>query len=438
MTFLPILLLGCPGTHGVGVDVELTATFPQFEGAVPKNLLILSIDTTRRDVFTRYGSPEEYAPFMASLADEGVALDRHRSCSSWTMPSMLCVTTGRSNVEMGYVPDLRRGEEIWVPDMPTLASRLSGEGYTTVLTTSNSWFSDEYNTDYGFDFTERPSDASTTGVFAAGRDKLRQVTTPDAPWYLHLHVKEPHAAYNPPEEYLGALAALGALPWDLANRDEHYALRDMYNELSKEEQAILKSALLIRYHGEVSYLDDLVRAAFAEYEDAGLLDDTLVLLVNDHGEQFWEHGEQTHAFDLNFEENDGFAIFWSKNIVPGNWIEPTSHYDLAPTAMSLLGFSDSDFTGYPVGEAPPDRAIHSIVAARNGVAQSVVQGSHKLHYHWRDAKKQLYNLVTDPKETDNLYSAEDPDAVALWDLLLPEVEAATPLLPNDTPLSPGP
>ena len=68
-----------------------------FGGKKPKNVLMISIDTLRRDRVGRYGKNGN-TPFMDRLLGEGVALDNHRSCSDWTYPSILCALTGVDSV----------------------------------------------------------------------------------------------------------------------------------------------------------------------------------------------------------------------------------------------------------------------------------------------------------------------------------------------------
>ena len=456
MLVLSLSLLGCTTTPVLGespdptedssppredtgtTTVELTDTFPQFRGVAPHNLLVVSIDTTRRDVFSRYGSPVENAPFLASLASAGLPLDAHRSCANWTLPAMLCITTGQTEIAQGFLADLRDGQSLMAPELETIATRLTARGYTTILWSANTWFSDTHSSARGFLYRELINDSVTADVFNGGLDTFQATVAAGTPWYLHLHLKDPHAAYVPPDEYLDGLAALGDIPWDLASLDGHYAARDLWlNDLSEEERALLEAAMRVRYLGEVRYMDDQIRAAFTRYDEAGLLDDTLVLFVNDHGEQFWEHGNQTHAFELNAEENDGFAFFWAKNMVPGVWTEPTGHDDLAPTIFSLLGFEETGFSGVPVGQAPPDRPILPVAAARYGVVQSVILGDYKLTYRW-NGDKELYDVVDDPAETTNLYAADDPNVIALWEILLPVVDQVRPLAPDDTPALLGP
>ncbi len=434
-----VRITGDSGTTDSGTPVVTrTDTFPQFTGTVPQNLLIISIDTARRDVFERYGSPIENAPFLASMAASGVAAEAHRSCSNWTLPAMLCITTGQSEIAQGFLPDLRDGQSLMAPELDTIATRLAARGHMTMLWSANTWFSDVHASARGFRYTELINDSVTTDVFDGGLGTFQKAVTPGTPWYLHLHVKDPHAAYAPPAEYLDGLAALGDVPWDLATLDGHYAARDLWlNDMTAEEQALLQAAMRVRYLGEIRYMDDQIRAAMGRYDTAGLLDDTLVVVVNDHGEQFWEHDNQTHAYELNAEENDGFLFFWAKNIVPAVWTEPTSHEDIAPTVFALWGMKESGFSGLPLGQAPADRPILPLAAARYGVVQSVILGDYKMTYRW-NGDKELYDVVNDPTETTNLYAADDPQVIALWDVLLPVVDAVRPLAPDDTPARLGP
>ena len=169
----------------------------------------------------------------------------------------------------------------------------------------------------------------------------------------------------------------------------------------------------------------------AEAEALGLLDDTLVVLWNDHGEQFWEHGFQSHAYTLYREENDGFAIFWAKNIVPGAWTGPTSSIDIAPTLMRLLtGEVPPPMTGYPLGEAPDDRARFAFAVARLGPVQSVRHGSMKMTFSWLGEAPRVFDLAADPGETVDVYDPADPRTLALWEQLLPRLALAEPLVPE--------
>ena len=167
---------------------------------------------------------------------------------------------------------------------------------------------------------------------------------------------------------------------------------------------------------------------FRSLDQLGFLDDTLVVFWVDHGEQFWEHGDQTHAYHLHNEENDTIAFFWSKNIVADSWEEPTSHIDIAPTILNLLGVDDTEgLTGLPVGQAPPDRTLDMVSAARLGIVQSVVKENWKLIYRWGTGERWLYDTDADPTEVNDLYAADEPHAKELEATLDDRISAMEPL-----------
>ena len=439
---LALLALACTGGPPVDSPGEApdtaplgapTATFPSFYGEAPTNLLMVSIDTLRRDALVRHGGAG-HAAFLDEKAESGVALDRHTSCSSWTFPSVMCVVQGMTNREGGYITDLRSPGAAQMPETtPTLAGRLSGAGYRTMLVTTSSWFSADHNADVGFDSSEKVLDARTTAVFERGLERLEQARDAgQEPWYLHLHVREPHPMYTPPEAYLAGLEGLPELPFDVT--DTTYANGELWPDMTEEERATLESVLRVRYDGEVRWMSDQLTEQFAALAEAGMLDDTLVVFWSDHGEQFWEHGEQTHGYGLHAEENDAVAIVWASNIVPARWDEPTSHIDLAPTVLALLGVDAApEMTGVALGEAAPDRPQHGLVAGRRGVVQTVAQEGWKLGYHWETGARWLYDTTADPAERDDRYDPDDPRAVALSALLADETAALAPLLPDHTP-----
>ena len=103
-----LLLAGCepsgPRTPRDYGDVP-TDTFPQFYGTVPKNIVMISIDTLRRDHLDRYAD-NDASPFMTARARAGVAADDHHQCSNWTYASMSCTVAGRHNEEAGMIPQL--------------------------------------------------------------------------------------------------------------------------------------------------------------------------------------------------------------------------------------------------------------------------------------------------------------------------------------------
>ncbi len=442
--------LGCAGTATFITDdghvdrpappptaTRPTDTLPAFFGEAPKNLLMISIDTTRKDHISAYGDLG-LTPFLDSLMKGGYTLDDHAQCSNWTYPGTTCVQLGRSHTDMGFLPALPIQFQAIMPDTPTLASWLKDAGFQTALWTTNSWFSGQWRSNQGFDVTTLKGGALETLIAEAATTIQASEAAGVERWYVHIHGIEPHPAYNPPESYLDGLDGLDPIPFDLSSFEQHYDATGAWPYLTPEEQALLLEHLTVRYHGEIRYFDDQLAAAWADLDSRGLLDDTLVVIWNDHGESFWEHGHQTHAWTLHTQENDAFAVFWAKNIVPGSWKGPTQALDLAPTLLSLWDIPlAEEITGYAVGTAPADRARFIWSWARNGVDQAILKDGWRLMFDWK-TKLELYDDVSDPENLTDLYDPDHPVAEALWPLLAEEMARMEPLTTPVVPELPVP
>ncbi len=444
MLTILLLLAGCKNSPDIDdTPLDDDPTQPkvsvgalQFYGQVPKNVIFLSIDTFRKDHMGAHGDLG-LTPFLDTIAAEGVVLDDHQQCSNWTFASTTCTLAGRTNIERGHMPRLSGTDETRppVPDgTPFLATWMSEAGYATALVSANDWLGTRWGNAQGYGAVDRPG-GDALAVLTKGRqliqDQLRDHNTDR--FFLHMHHMEPHAAYAPPEEFVDDddLAAWGG--GNLRNRDVHYAWRDDYPTLGAGVQDLLEEHLRALYEGEIRTIDDRLRQNWAELEAEGYLNDTLVVIWNDHGEQFWEHGNQTHAYMLYGEENDGFAIFWSRNIVPGRISAPTHAIDLVPTVLEAVGIDKpAEVTGFVIGEAPEGRKRFSSSLARKGGVNMVTRDGMKLQYRWTGTVD-YYDRNVDPLEQNNLFDPTDPTMLELWADLVAQAEAMGELIVTPEP-----
>ncbi|MEQ1564314.1 MAG: sulfatase-like hydrolase/transferase [Myxococcota bacterium] len=413
-----------------------------FDGGAPRNLLMISIDTLRRDHVDRYATDGvTRMEFLSARLAEGVALDDHQQCANWTFHSVTCTLLGRQVEELGWVAKLAGDGPSPLPgERPMLARRLRDAGFRTALASPMSWIASEWNNTQGYTL-DLPSGVDTLSVVRGGTEGLRESldAEPADRWFLHLHVSEPHATYSPPEAYRDELDALPPAPWDLDDHDTHYDVtKDQWPSMTPEEQALLEKHLRVRYTGETRWLDDELETAWAELDAGGWLDDTLVVFWTDHGEQFWEHGAQTHAYGLNAEENDGIAGFWARGLAPVAWGGPTHAIDLAPTILDALGLpvpADGTLPGAVVGTAPADRPRFTSTAARWGPAAAVTVDGLKLVYAF-DGTLRAFDRRVDRAERTDVYDAQDPRFDALWAELRPRAELLAGAIPEVEPTWP--
>src|SRR5688572_8513187 len=120
-----------------------------FDGPPPRNLIMLSVDTLRRDRVGRYDAGPSLTPFLDARMEEAVALDELSSCSNWTVAATTCVLAGATNLDRaearGMVPILVDDPLAPIPaDTPLLPFWLEQEGFASILVSANSYFSDLY------------------------------------------------------------------------------------------------------------------------------------------------------------------------------------------------------------------------------------------------------------------------------------------------------
>jgi arylsulfatase A-like enzyme len=438
------LLLGCSGSgvlHFDGGPRDAVVL-----GRTPRNVLVVSLDTTRRDRLDFFGE-HDTTPSLDALFSDGVILEDHRSCSNWTAPSAYCAQSGNFQLDEGVWPTALNPNERdtrvpWPPaEAPTLASILTGAGFETTLVTTNSMFSSlMVGGGYGFQTEVRLLAQNGGPVTDAALMEAKRLVANGKPWYFHVHFLDPHESYDAPQSYWSD-PDLGC-PWDVSIVEVQRRLAggDLWTGLDEKGRAQARACLFNVYEGELRSWDEELERLWVELDRDGLLDDTLVVFWTDHGQSFGEHDDQfNHGKTLYDTENRATAAFWAKDIVRGRWTGPTTHEDLAPTILKALDVPLGRHSGIVVGHASEDRVRVSFdyLVGYSIPLISAVQEDRKLMYAW-DGTKHLYDLRSDVDEEVDLYDPSDPDVVRLWETLQPIVERTDEVWPGLKPVKVGP
>ncbi len=419
------LLLACTGADPEPAPEDGgLLSFPEER---PQNLLVVSLDTVRRDRVGRYGGGDT-TPVLDALLTRSVVLDQHRACSNWTYPALVCLYTGASPTDVGFMP---RGPEPATPDLQTMAEGLADAGFDTRLAGAQLLLDPELGLVQGFGTVSVDADWSAEQVTEQALALAEDLASP---WLLQAHYLDPHLPYLAPAEHERRPADLASTIFDLTDPEIVHDIVEHWGELSEEERDALLANIDVLYEAELRYTDAQVGALLDGLDAGGLLDDTLVLLVTDHGEQFYEHGQFEHGSGLYGEETWAVAALAAPGLAPASWTGLTHHGDLLPSVLSALALPASgQATGTVVGTAPEDRPAFTAFSLRGRTVQGVEVGRDRLLFDWGPGTFERFELGDDPGELEDLHDAAgslDQELVAhLW----PEVERLAEVLGQEVP-----
>lgn len=302
------------------------------------NILLVLLDTVRADHLHCYGYERTTSPVIDSLAAEGTIWMQVQGQSSWTLPAMASIFTGTS--ERSHRAGLRDGHAFGLSEeLETIPVLLKDEGYTTSAFFNVPVMAPSYGFTRGFDFTDCRGCSVETLKAEEVVDSFidymdHQNIHDDSPFFIVLHLFDPHSPYEPPEPF----ASLWA---DQSYNGTRWGSKTTAEIITGFSSGEMDSAglqnMIDLYDGEIAYTDNQLRRVFNYFEDRGIIDNTLVILVADHGEEFGEHGEVLHGFQLYQETTRVPLIISGPNISSGN-VEYTvvGQMDILPTLLAYL------------------------------------------------------------------------------------------------------
>jgi arylsulfatase A-like enzyme len=177
-----------------------------------------------------------------------------------------------------------------------------------------------------------------------------------------------------------------------------------------------------RFYNALHYADHWVGEVVAELKGSGDWDRTILLVVPDHGQAFYEHGFPTHGTSLHEEQVRTFALVHAPGLGPRVMDEPVSHLDFVPSLLKLLGlprtgaFQGCDAVldpGYSAAGRPLYFSLQGLVHA-----DGVLLDGWKYMLDWADGTERLYHLAADPGEREDLLGTGRPEEDALRERLL--------------------
>jgi arylsulfatase A-like enzyme len=387
------------------------------------NVVIIGVDSLRPDHLGCYGYVRNISPAIDELARSGVLAEHAISQATWTTASFATIFTSLYPTQHGADGMSSRMRT----SFPTLASLLKSGGYATGAITNAPLLKPSFGLDRGFDHYDAGPERARTAEETT-RDALDWVDKVKGGRFLvFVHYFEPHVPYAPPPPLDTRFDA--GYDGPLSNSvDLGIASADGGNLFGHLDRLTLADWDHVRalYDGEIAVTDKAIRDLLEGLRTRRLSDRTLIILLADHGEEFFEHAGFEHGHSLHGEVVRVPLIFaWPGTIGGGRRLaQQVRLLDVMPTVLDLVGIPLPEhlegaslaplLTGGgvpgPSREAllPPD-AAYSESLIRGRQQMSLAAGGWKLIYDVYSGQTELYNLSEDPGEHRNVADRE-PEA----------------------------
>ncbi len=392
------------------------------------NVVVLAIDSLRADHLGCYGYHRDTSPRMDAFAKESTVIDRFMCAGLPTHPSFTTMYTGQHPITHEIVSHgprntLRR-------NAPFLPQLFLANGYTTCaldnLAQGRIWFR------RGFEYYIDPSmrhtlfcDVSCEELNARAIPWLREHS--DEPFFLMMHYWDPHWPFKPPSRYRDLWYA--GNPTDPSNRGLDAWWKNPLGQVARDTWMRRPDGLvtdpeyvIALYDQEIRHVDDGIAEFLGALETLKLADDTIVVLLGDHGESLSEHGiffDHHGLYDTTLHVP--FMVRWPGRVPAGVRLpHMLQHHDIAPTLLEAAGIpappemDGSSFLGLLTGEVNGARAGRGRIVSCESTWQakwSLRTDRHKMIIArspdiYQFPPRELYDLQADPREERNLVEQE--------------------------------
>jgi arylsulfatase A-like enzyme/Tfp pilus assembly protein PilF len=363
----------------------------------PSNLVLITIDTLRADHVGCYGASSIQTPNVDGLARESARFAHAYTTVPVTLPAHAALLTGSFPLATG-MHDFS-GNRL-PSDVATLAQELQKKGYSTAAILGSAVLDSRFGLNRGFDTYfdhfnfPREEEVHLDAIERRGDQVVDEALkwlsrNPKRPFFLWVHLYDPHAPYNPPEPF--------------ASRYRNQP-----------------------YDGEIAFADAQVGRLFTFLRQQGVFETSLVVLASDHGEGLGEHGEQTHGFFIYDSTLHVPLIIKVPGAAPRVVEDEVSLVDVMPTVLQALKIA--------VPASVQGQSLLGLIQGHRAATPSILYAESYLpllHFGWNPLRSvrwhgwklietrrpELYDTTADSKELGNLYSSQRARAQELRDRL---------------------
>jgi len=395
-----LILLACAVGCSSGVE-----TAPPADPSRP-SLVLITVDTLRADHLSSYGYFRTTTPAIDALAQEAVVFENVVAAMATTLPSHTSLLTSTYPARHGVLSNLRffKQAAMTSDEVRSIAWMLSDHGYRTAAFTSSSPLCEESGIGSGFETFAGPpryeeNDRRTDVPAEQTVDRaLGWISEATHPFFLWVHLFDPHTPYKPPA------------PYGRGFRDNERLWKTLYERKVPDGHVELATRATNAYDGEIQYTDAQISRLLEALEERGLYDDSIVVFTSDHGEGLLQHGILEHGVIWNEQLRVPLVIRF-----PGGQLPPgadrrekklVSLIDVMPTlaAATALPLDTTEFDGVDIYSTTRETALAQREIRDNvwPAANFALVGLDWKYSYFADADDMLFHLAEDPYETRNV------------------------------------
>jgi len=383
-----------------------------------KNVILFTIDALRKDVLGCYGNKDGLTPFLDSIMDRCIVFDNHQSVGPYTQASFPGILTSSYFLEYGSPQKLSHQRTL-------ISEVIKKGGFATAGFHSNPYLCEFFGWNRGWDkFYDSMQDQVTDMVPYITGDIINKKAadwlgayTKQAdykPFFLWAHYMDVHEPYVPDREYIYKVDSSIKL-----TKEEMFALfkevilpRDIKD---KDKVELLKKL----YCAHVIQVDEYLKQFFDNLKAFGLLENTIVIITTDHGDEFGEHKSLSHDGKMYSELINVPLIIYDNDIKAKRMVDTVvSGIDISPTIAYLFGLDIPDnFHGRSLLPLEDYKSNGSFGEAIGKLAHKVQPTDRPVHFYQEDNLRiihrseddrwELYNLTEDPAELNNIIDSSD-------------------------------
>ncbi len=370
------------------------------------NVILIIIDTLCADHLGCYDYHRNTSPAIDSLASEGIMYARMQAQAPWTLPAMVTIYTGLTEKSHGCnnYGSYSCGLD---PELPTITTILHDEGFSTAGFVNINYLGSLFGMEKGFEHFMIDDEghgraAETVDEFISWLDSEEF----SEPYFVVFHLFDPHMPYDPPMGYDRTFTENGTSGITEWIPDENGVL-----------DPVQADHLRNLYDGEIKWTDSQLSRMFGIIREKHLAENTLIIFTADHGEEFLEHGQGGHSYNL-YQQSLHVPLIITGPGIPGGVVDSATvgQFDILPTVLTYLRMPVPErVEGMDIlsGNIPPDREIPSSGVRADSIQVALLVGEEKVIWSPVNNYSEMFNIVDDPGEMLHL----EVDSVLLSEVL---------------------